>query len=192
MVPMAYSTSRTERAPVVVMMPCIAAMPVPIMCPTVVYIPPIRVVTPIPWTMPCKPGIAPKPVVDNRSIDIHRLDDIVGTIHILVTNYLDGHFVLLVFLYVYRGYILKYIFSQDSLKNDQTFVTFARLNYAQIINLSVSVQIQITECAVRVIEHRLELFQVLSLRKQLSYNIQIESFRDVRTVGRNRDRFVCP
>ena len=173
-------------------MPCIAATPVPVMCPAVVYIPPTRIVTPIPRTTPCKPGIAPKPVVDNRSIDIHRLDDIVGTIHILVANYLNGHFVLLVFLYIYGGYILKYIFSQDSLKNDQTFVTFARLNYAQIINLSVSVQIQITECAVRVIEHRLELFQVLSLRKQLSYDLQIESFRDVRTVGRNRDCFIRP
>ena len=69
------------------------------------------------------------------------------------------------------------------MQNDQTLVAFANLHNAQVIYFPVPVQVQVTECAVRVVEHRLELFQVPSLCKQLSYNLQIESFRDVRTVG---------
>ncbi len=153
------------------------------MCPAAVYIPPARIIIPIPGRSPRVPVRAPEPVVYNRSIDIYRLDDIVGTIDVFIAHYLYSHLVFLVFLHVYRGHILVDILRQNSLKNYQTFVAFAGLYYAQVINLSVAVQIQITERAVWVVEHRLELFKVLSLRKQLSYHLQIESFRDVRTVG---------
>ena len=165
------------------MMPCVTVMPVPVVCPTAMNIPPSRIVAPVPRTRPAIPTRTPEPIVDNRSIDIHRLDDIVGTIDVLIAYYLNGHLVLLVFLHIYGSDILEYILCEDSLQHDQTFITFTRLHYAQVVHLSVAVQVQITERAVRVIKHRLELFQVLSLRKQLSYNLQIESFRDVRTVG---------
>ena len=182
----------TERAIVVVMMESIAVMPVPVMCPASVYIPPARIIIPIPRRCPCVPVRSPEPVVYNRSIDIYRLDDIVGSIDVFVAHYLYFHLVFLVFLHIYRGYILVDILCQNSLKNYQTLVAFAGLYYAQVINLPVAVQIQITERAVGVVQHRLELFQVLSLRKQLSYDLQIESFRDVRTVGRYSDCFLCP
>ena len=85
-----------------------------------------------------------------------------------------------------------YILCEDSLQDDKTLVAFARFYYAQVVHLTVTVEVEVAECAVGVVEHRFELFQVLSLCKQLSYDLQIESFRDVRTVGRNRDCFVCP
>jgi hypothetical protein len=65
------------------------------------------------------------------------------------------------------------------LQNDEAFVAFTCLYYAQVIHLTVSVQIQIAECTVRIVEHRLELFQVLSLCEQFSYNLQVQPFGDV-------------
>ena len=173
-------------------MDCIAVMPVPIMRPASVYVPPSRVVSPVPRTCPCVPSGTPEPIVDKRSIDVHRLDDIVRAIDVLIAYYLYRDLVALIFLHIYGSYILVDIFRQNRLQHDETLVTFARFYYAQIIHLTVAVQIEITERAVGVVEHRLELFQILSLRKQLSYHLQIESFRDVRTVGRYRDGFVCP
>lgn len=84
------------------------------------------------------------------------------------------------------------ILGEDSLQNDESFVTLTRLYNAQVIHLTVSVEVEIAERAIWIVEHRLELLQVLSVRKKLSYNLQIESFRDVRTVGRNRDCFIRP
>ena len=173
-------------------MESIAVVPVPVMRPTAVCVPPTRIIAPVPRRLPCVPVRSPEPVVYNRSIDIYRLDDIVGSIDIFVAYHLYFYLVLFVFLYVYGGYVLEYILCQNSLKNDQPLVSFSCLHYAQVIDLPVSVEIQVTECAVRVVEHRLELLQVLSLRKQLSYDLQIESFRDVRTIGGNSDRFVRP
>jgi hypothetical protein len=87
---------------------------------------------------------------------------------------------------------LVYIFGKNSLKNDESLVAFSRFNHAQIVHLSIPIEIQVAECTIRVVEHRLELLQVLSLCEQFSYNLQIESFRDVRTVGGNGDRLFRP
>ena len=112
------------------MMPCIAVMPIPVVCPAAVCVPPTGVISPIPRTVPSVPCIAPEPIVDNRSVDIHRFDDIVGAVNILVTYYLNAYLVLLVFLNVYRGDILIDIFGENSLQYDQALVSFACLNYA--------------------------------------------------------------
>jgi hypothetical protein len=132
--------------------------------------------------MPCVPCVRPEPIVDDRTIDVNRLYHVVRTIDILVANYLNGNLVLLVFLHIYGGYVLEDILRQHRLQNDQTLVTLAGLYDTKIIDLPVAVQIQVTERAVRVVEHRLELLQVLSLCEQFSYNLQIESFRDVGTL----------
>ena len=181
-----------ERTAVVMVMIGVAVMPVPVMCPTSVNVPPTRPIVPVPRAMPGVPSIAPEPIVDNRSEYINGLYYIGLAIHILVADNLDGNLVLLIFLNVYRGYILENVLCQNSLQYDQALITFAGLYYAQVIHLSVAVQVQITERAVRVVEHRLELFQVLSVCKQLSYHLQIESFRDVRTLGGNRYSLLCP
>jgi hypothetical protein len=100
MITMVDMMSGTERAPMVVMMPCIAAMPIPVMCPATMNVPPTRVVTPIPRTAPCYPCGTPEPIVDNRTIDVHRFDDIVGAIYIFITYDLHRDLVLLIFLHI--------------------------------------------------------------------------------------------
>ena len=99
---------------------------------------------------------------------------------------------MLIFLYVYRGYVLEDILRQHRLQNDQTLVTLTGLYDTKIIHLPVAVQIQVTERAVWVVEHRLELLQVLSLCEQFSYNLQIESFRDVGTLSGNSNCLFRP
>lgn len=133
--------SRPERAVVVVMMESIAVMPIPVIRPAAVYIPPTRIISPVPRTVPCAPCGAPEPIVDNRPVDIYRLDDIVRAIYVLIAHNLNAYIVRFVFLHVYRGYVLEDILCEDGLQHHQTLVTFAYLNNPQIIHLSVAVQV---------------------------------------------------
>ena len=149
----------------VMMMVSVAVMPIPVVCPAGVPAPPTRPVIPIPGAMPCIPGIAPKPVVYQRTIDINGFDHIVGAIHILIAYYLNTHLLVLIFLHIDGSHILVDILGEHGLQNDQTLAAFAGLHYAQIVHLSVTIEVEVAECAVGVVEHRLELFQVLSLRK---------------------------
>lgn len=154
----------------------VATVPVPIVCPAVVYVPPAGIISPIPGRGPCTPSGTPEPVVDDGSVNIHRFDDIVGAVYIFVTDYLYRHLFFLVFFYIDRGYILIDVFRQNGLQYDETFVALACLYNAQVIHLSVTVQVKVAERAVRVVEHHLELLQVFSFCKKLSYNLQIQSF----------------
>ena len=78
--------------------------------------------------MPCVPCRTPEPIVDNRSIDIYRFDDVVRTIDVLVAYYLNADLVgRFIFLYIDRCNILIDIFGKDSLQNDESFVSFAGL-----------------------------------------------------------------
>lgn len=105
----------TERAVRMMVMISVAVMPIPVMCPAVVYVPPARVITPIPRTMPSVPCIAPEPIVDQRSVNVNRFDDIVSTIYVLIADYLNGNLVFLVFLNEYRGNVLEDILRKHSL-----------------------------------------------------------------------------
>lgn len=80
--------------------------------------------------MPCVPTRTPEPIVDNRSENVDGLYHVVRSIHILIADYLNGNLVLLVFLYIYRGYVLEDILRQNRLQHDKTLVAFARLHYA--------------------------------------------------------------
>ena len=170
----------------------VAVTPVPVICPTVVCVPPSGPVSPVPRAMPCVPIRTPEPIVYQRTVNIYRFDDVGRTIYILIAYYLNAYLIRLVFLYIDGGYVLIDIFRQNGLQNDQSLVAFACLYYAQIIYLTVSVQVEVAESAVRVVEHRLELFQVLSLCKKLSYNLQVQALGDVRTVGGNGYRLFRP
>ncbi len=68
--------------------------------------------------MPSEPCVTPEPIVDERTIYIHRFDNIVYTIYVLIADNLYGYIVALVFLDIYGGYILVYILCEDSLQND--------------------------------------------------------------------------
>lgn len=134
-------------------------------------IPPTRVISPIVRTAPCVPTGAPEPIIYYRTIDVNGLDDVVGAIYILVAYYLNGNLVLLVFLYVDGRYILEDVFREDSLQYDEPLVAFAGLYDTQVIHFAVSVEIEVTERTVGVVEKILELLQVLCLSEQFRYHL---------------------
>ena len=115
--------------------------------------------------MPSVPSVTPEPIVYYRTVNIYRFYDIVYAVNVLITYYLYGDLILLVLLNVYRGYILVDILRQYRLENDESFASFAGLYNAQVVYLPIAVEIEITECTVGIVEHRLELLQVLSLCK---------------------------
>ena len=130
MIAMPYFMRMPERAAVVMVMVGVAVMPIPVVCPAAVNVPPARVITPVPGTMPSVPCVAPEPIIDYRPIDIYRFDDIVRSIHVFIANNLHAYLVVLIFLYVYRGYVLIDILCQNGLQNDQALVAFSCLHYA--------------------------------------------------------------
>ena len=158
------------------MMERIAVVPVAIPSPAVTHIPPTGIISPIPRRSPCIPCGSPEPIVDNRTIYINRLDDIVGSIDILVADNLYGNLVRLIFGNIDRCDILIDILRQDSLEDYQSIVAFTRFHNAEVINMSVTIEVEVAERAIRIVELHLELLQVFSFRKKLSYHLQIQSF----------------
>ena len=107
--------SVVETASVMMVMEVTAVIyPIPI-SPAVPRMPPVGIITPIPGRAPAYPIGTPKPIVDDRPVDIHRLNHVIITIDILIADNLYRHIVRLVFLDVYRRYILIDIFRQHSL-----------------------------------------------------------------------------
>ena len=157
------------------MMESVAMCPISVASPAAMYVPPAGIISPIPRRVPCVPSGTPKPIIDDRTIHIHRLDNIVGSVDILIADNLNGHIVRLVFLHIDGGNILVDILGKDSLQDNQTFAPLTGFYYAEVIHLSVSIEVEVAESAVRIVEHHLELLQVFSFRKKLSYHLQIQS-----------------
>ena len=164
-----------ERAVVMVVMVCVAVVPVHVPCYAVVMIPPAGVIAPIPRRIPCVPCGRPKPIVDNRTVDIYGFDDVVRAVDIFVTYHLRSDLTCaLVFLYIYGCHILEYILCQHGLDNHKVFVAGRGLHYAEVIHYSVTVQIQVGESGVGVVEECFELLHVLDCAEQCSHRFQIE------------------
>ena len=70
-----------------------------------------------------------------------------------------------IFLDVDGRHILVDILGQNSLQNDESLVAFTCFYDAKVIHLAISVEVEIAECAVRVVEHHLELLKVFSFCK---------------------------
>ena len=139
------------------MMP-IAMIPIHKWIYAIVWSPPMWIISPIVWRMPTYPCCSPKPIVDHRSMNIYRLDNVVRTIDIFITYYLyRNRLGFLIFLYKDRCHILVYILRQHSLNNYQMAIVISSLDHAQIIHLAITVEIQVRECRIWVIEHLLKL-----------------------------------
>ena len=119
-------------------------MPVVMYEPAVVVAPISRVIVPIPRRIPYGPIGSPEPIINNRTSDIYRLDYVVGSIHILITDYLNRHLLCtLIFFNKHARYILIDVFCKYSLQNNKVSVTICSFNYAYIVNITISVQIEV-------------------------------------------------
>lgn len=112
----------------------------------------MRPIAPIPGRMVAIPRGTPEPIIDNRRIDIHGLDDIVGTIDIFVAHYLNGNSLCsLIFLHIDGGNILIDILRQNSLQEHQVAVAIRSLNDTDIIDLTIAVEVEVGEVLLRAI-----------------------------------------
>ena len=83
-------------------MPVVAMIPVAVHRAAMPTVPPVGIIAPVPRRGPASPEGIPEPVVDIRTVDIYRLDDVVGAIDVLVTDHLRGNLAgSLVLLHIY-------------------------------------------------------------------------------------------
>lgn len=112
----------------------------------------MRPIAPVPGRMVAVPRGSPEPIIDNRRIDIHGFDDIVGTIDIFVAHYLNGNGLRsFIFLHIDRGNILIDILRQNGLQEHQVAVALRSLNDTDIIDLTIAVEVKVGEVLLRTI-----------------------------------------
>lgn len=108
--------------------------------------PPTRPVVPVERRMVAVPTRSPEPVIDIRTIVEYRFDHVGGTVDILITDHLHLHRITrFILLHIDRGDILIDILGQNGLQYDQVLQSLVGLDHAQIVHLSVTVQIQVRE-----------------------------------------------
>ncbi len=124
-------------------------------------------------------------VEDIRRCHIRRLNDIFGSVYIRVTYY----------LYVRarnrRNFgnkgsnILIDISRQDCLDKEHVCITLHRFQYAQVIYITITVQVQVTQHIRRVIQQVLKVLHRIRLCKSSADGLQIQIEGDVLTNCRN-------
>jgi len=152
-----------ETAAVVMMVEVMAVVPI---CPIMngmPRVPPTRPITPVPRRTPAHPIRSPEPIIDNGSIDIHGLNDIILAIYILVTDNLYGYVIGFVFFHVDGRNVLIDVFGEHGLQHYQMFVAVGCFNDANIIDVTVAVEIQIDKSGIRIVEPLFEILQVFGL-----------------------------
>lgn len=151
----------TVRAIVMVVMVIIDMVPVIMIVPASIVVIPMWPIAPIPRRIIAVPGRSPEPVVDNRSVDINRLNDIVDTIDIFVAYHLSGYLLSSrVFLNVDRCNILEDILRKHSLDKDEVLSALSRLNNAKIINHTIAIEVEVGDMRLLIIKLKLELLEV--------------------------------
>ena len=140
-----------KTAAIVMMMKIIAMVIVVMITYAGIRSPPTRPVVPIPRRVPASPVRTPKPIVNNRSVDIYRFYHIVRTIDIFIADNLYRDIVGLIFFHIYTGHVLVNVLSQNSLQHDQVLVAACCLYHTDIIHISVAVKIQVHQSLLRVV-----------------------------------------
>jgi hypothetical protein len=125
---MVTSTIRADR--IMIMVP-IAMIPIYKWIYAIVWSPPMRIISPVVWRMPTYPRCTPKPIINQRSMNIYRFNNIVRTIDVFITYQLYRNGLgCFIFLYKDRCHILVYILCQHSLNNHQMAIAICCLYHA--------------------------------------------------------------
>lgn len=149
-----------------------------------------RIVAPVVGRMPSYPSRSPKPVIDNRAIEIHRLDDIVLAIYIRIAHYLYGHGLILFALHIDGSHVLINVFCQHGLQHNQAVLPFAHLNDAKVVHIAIAVQVKVIQVAFLRIKFLLKLLKVIHFAEQSRYGTKVEALRDVLISSRNGNRLI--
>jgi len=158
----------------------IYVMPIVVNHPAVVGIPVGRVVTPVIGRVPNSPTRSPEPVVDYRTGDIYRFNNIISAINILISNHLNGNLLCCRVALNKNGcHILVYVFCQYSLQNNQMPVLLIAFNNTQVVNSAITVEVEVRDTLLRIVQSLLKFFQVFCLAEDGSNGFQVEVGRDI-------------
>ena len=176
---------------VVMVVIVIDMMAIHVECPAMICVPPTGPVTPVPGRIPANPVGTPEPIVDDRNVEVGGFNDIVHSVDVRVANHLNDDLAVRIFLHIDGGYVLKNVFCQNSLQQNEVLVSVCRFHYSQIINFTVAVQVEVGDMEVFVVEFLLKFFQISTLTEECSNGLEVEVLRDVLAGGANCNRFVC-
>lgn len=97
---------------------------------TVVVVAPVWwVITPVVWRVPVVPVRIPEPAVYYRTVDVNRLYDVVASVYVFVTNYLNSYvFGFNIFFYVNGCNVLVDIGCKNRLYHDIVIAVFYIFN----------------------------------------------------------------
>ena len=140
---------------------------------------PARVIAPIIRRVPANPCRSPEPVVNDRAIDIYRLNHIVGAINILVTYNLHGNSLILVLLHIDGCYILINVLCKHRLQHNEAVLPLAYLHNTQIVHKSVAVKVEVVEMAFLGIEFFFKLLKVVHFAEQRCHRLEVKVLGNV-------------
>ena len=124
-------------------------------------VPVVWVVSPVVWRVPVVPVWVPEPVVYNRTVDVNRLYDVVASVDVFVTDYLNRNvFGFNIFFYINRSNVLVDVFCKNGLYHDVVVAVFYRLNAPEVVNFSVAVEVEVRNGYRFVVESFLEVFNI--------------------------------
>ena len=103
---------------------------------------------------------SPEIVVDDRFGDIHGFDHVVDAIDILIAYYLHTDLLIFVTLEIDRCYILVDVFCQYSLHEDYMHIVYSRLHHTQVVNESVTIEVEVRDTSIDVVDFLLKLLKV--------------------------------
>lgn len=133
-----------------------------------------RIVIPIIRRTPRRIVIATQRRVDHRCTNNHRLDDIIGTIEIRRTDHLDIARTRHRYLRRQGSNILEVVGTQHRLDIIDMSITRYRLQHTQIINETITIEVEVGEIVRTMVDQILKLLHRLRLDKRRSNGLQIQ------------------
>ena len=125
-------------------------------------------------------------------MEVYGFNYVVCAVDVLVTNDLNNRLTSLVFFDHNGGNILVDVLCQYGLNNHEPLVALACFYHAEVVNLSVAVEVEVVDAAVVVVERTLELLEVGRLAEYSRYGFQVEVLTDVLALCANGDGFFRP
>lgn len=142
-----------------------------------------RIMVPVPRRRPRTIFLHQEMAEDLRRHNISRFNNIVRTVDIRSTDNLNIGLGNGRHLCYHGSHILIDISRQYGLNKEHVCITVHGLQHTQIIYITVTVQIQVRQHVIRVIQQRLKLLYSSGLRKSSTYRLQVQIQRYIRTDG---------
>ena len=138
-------------------------------------VPVVWVVSPVVWRVPVVPVWVPEPVVYNRTVDVNRLYDVVASVDVFVTDYLNRNvFGFNIFFYINRSNVLVDVFCKNGLYHDVVVAVFHRFNASEVVDVAVAIEVEVRNAYRFVVEFVFEVFNVFRFSEKRCSSLEVE------------------